>query len=93
MARFIRDVLNGPDRADEVEDEDLESYAERKRLKISNPRRKLNMANGGDGHTKQDLLNEIDEFLQENQDLQTKLDAIADIISGVDDRPWETIEF
>jgi len=39
------------------------------------------MANGGNGRTKQDLLDEIDALQQENQDLQDQLDAIADIVS------------
>ena len=40
------------------------------------------MANGGgNGRTKQDLLDEIADLQAENQDLQDQLDAIADIVS------------
>jgi hypothetical protein len=86
--RFLRDVLDDPERADEVEDEDLEDYAERRKIAIVNLGKSNGMANGGNGgngRTKQDLLNEIDELQQENQDLQDQLDAIGDIIATPDD--------
>jgi hypothetical protein len=35
--RFTRDVLGDSERADEIEDEDIESYATRKHFEISNP--------------------------------------------------------
>jgi hypothetical protein len=81
--RFVRDVMDDPERASEIEDEDLEDYAERKKVLLSNRRRKQSMAggNGGNGRTKQDLLDEIDDLQQQNQDLQDQLDAIADIVS------------
>jgi hypothetical protein len=37
--------------------------------------------NRGNGRSKQDLLDEIDDLQQQNQDLQDQLDAIADIVS------------
>ena len=37
--RFTRDVLDDPDRADEIEDESLEDYAARRKIKIINSRR------------------------------------------------------
>jgi hypothetical protein len=40
------------------------------------------MANGGgNGRTKQDLLDESDDLRAENQELQDQLDAMADIVS------------
>jgi hypothetical protein len=39
------------------------------------------MANGGNGRTKQDLLDEIEDLRADNQDLQDQLDAIAHIVS------------
>ena len=36
-ARFLRDVLDDPDRADEVERESVEDYAARRHFVISNP--------------------------------------------------------
>jgi len=35
--RFTRAVVGDPGRADEIEDESLESYAERRKLKLENP--------------------------------------------------------
>jgi hypothetical protein len=72
--RFVRDVLDDPERASEIEDEDLEDYAERKKVVLTNStRRKESMAgNGGNGRTKQDLLDQIDDLQQQNQDLQDR---------------------
>jgi hypothetical protein len=37
-ARFVFDILGDPDRADEIEDESLEAYAERRKIQIvANP--------------------------------------------------------
>jgi len=38
--RFVRDVLDDPDRAHEIEDEDVEDYAERRKFQIINPTRR-----------------------------------------------------
>jgi hypothetical protein len=83
--RFTRDVLDDPDRAAEIEDEDLEDYADRRKIQLINSGR-TSMANG---RTKEDLLNEIDELQQENQDLQDQLDAIADIVSAPEEEDEE----
>ena len=80
--RFTRDVLDDPDRADEIEDESLEDYAERRKFTITNPnKRSTHMA---DGKTKAELEAQIDDLEAENQDLQDQLDAIADIVGGGD---------
>jgi len=42
-ARFTRDVRDDPDRAEEIEDEPLEAYAERRRIQIQNRRGVRNM--------------------------------------------------
>ena len=44
--RFVRDVLADPNRADEIADESLEDYAQRRKIQITNPtnRRKAIMA-------------------------------------------------
>ena len=87
--RFAENVLDDPDKASDIESEDLDDWIERKRITlVDNPRkRRLNMprGNGGNGRTKQDLLDEIDELQQENQDLQDQLDAIADIVAPSDE--------
>ena len=76
--RFAENVLDDPDKAADIESEDLADWVERKRITlIDNPtKRSLKMANGN-GRTKPDLLDEIDELQQENQELQNALDAIA----------------
>src|SRR5262249_10343406 len=78
--RFLRDVKDLPERADEVEDEDLESYAERRKIQLINPKRSASMANE-DPRSKQDLLDEIADLEAENRDLQDTLDSIADLAS------------
>jgi hypothetical protein len=35
--RFTRDVLGDPDRAEEIADESLEDYADRRKIQIANP--------------------------------------------------------
>lgn len=75
--RFVRDVLDDPDRADEIEDESLEDYAERRKIKIAeeNPR-------GADAMpTKEELMQRIKELEDENDDLQDQLDQVADIVA------------
>ena len=82
---FTRDVLDDPDRADEIEDESLEDYAERRGFQITNPstnrRKKAIMPTG---KTKAELEAEIADLQDENQELQDQLDAIADIVSPDD---------
>jgi hypothetical protein len=78
-ARFVRNVLEDPDRADEIEDESLESYAERRQVKIvGNPR-------GAIMATKEDLQERIQELEEENDDLQDQLDKIADIAAPIEE--------
>lgn len=82
--RFVRDVLDDSDHADDIEDEDLYDWADRKHIQIVN-QGVSKMANGNvDPRTKSDLLDEISELQEENADLQDQLNAIADII-GPDD--------
>gem|GEM_PF-1074812 len=77
--RFVRDVLGDPDRADEIEDESLEDYAERRKIRIvRNPR-------GGRMATKEDLKERIQELEEENDELQDQLDKIADIAAPVEE--------
>ena len=78
--RFAENVLDDPDKADDIESEDLDAWVERKKITlVENLGRRANrMANGP---SKQDLQDQIDELTQENQDLQDQLDAIADIVA------------
>lgn len=82
--RFTRDVLGDSARADEIEAESLEDYAERRRVKLLNPC-KRSTAIMARTQTKADLQQQIDDLQGENQDLQDQLDAIADIVAPADD--------
>jgi predicted RNase H-like nuclease (RuvC/YqgF family) len=83
--RFVRDVLGDPDRAEEIERESLEDYAERREFQITNPRRRPIM-----GRTKTiqdykdqvaDLKGEISELEEENEALAGQLDEIANVVA------------
>jgi len=83
-ARFVSDVLGDDDRADEIDDESPEEYAERKRIEIiSNPhdRRPHPMA----AATKAELEARIEQLETENEELQDKLDAINEVLSDGDE--------
>jgi hypothetical protein len=82
--RFVRDVLDDPDRAEEIADESVEDYAERRKIQITNPsiRRNAIMATN---KSKAELEAEIDDLKDENAELQDTLDAIADIVSPADE--------
>jgi len=62
--QFLRDVVGDDDRADEVENESVEDYADRKGLVIANAaertQRRETMANGN-GMTKDQLQDAIDD--------------------------------
>ncbi|HEY6291484.1 MAG TPA: hypothetical protein VI455_07985 [Terriglobia bacterium] len=75
--RFTRDVLGDDDRADEIEDESLEDYAERKGIRVVNPEGVRKMA----VPTRRELLDRIEELETENEELQGKLDEIADLVA------------
>jgi hypothetical protein len=78
--RFTRDVLSDPERADEIQVETLEDYAQRRRIVLTNPNsRNSQMAIA---KTKAELESQIEDLEAENQDLQEQLDAIADIVGG-----------
>ena len=84
-ARFARDVLGDEDRAAEIEDESLESYAERRHFQIRNPKGVRNMA----VPTRRDLLDRIKELEGENEDLQAQIDEIADIVTPSEEEEEE----
>jgi hypothetical protein len=79
--RFAENVLKDPDKADDIESEDLDDWIERKGISlIDNPRKwSLEMANSN--WSKNELLGRIQELEGENSDLQDQLDAISDIVS------------
>ena len=77
--RFVRDVLGDPDRADEIADESLEDYAERRHITLLNPRCRTAMP------SKAELTQRIRELEEENDDLQDQLDRVADIVAPPED--------
>jgi hypothetical protein len=82
--RFTRDVLQDPDRAEEIADESLEDYAERRGIQITNPSRRRN-AIMAKTKSKAELEAEIDDLKDENAELQDQLDTIADIVAPADE--------
>ena len=74
--RFVRDVLGDDDKADDIEDEPLEDYAEHRHITLTNPKGATHMA----APTRQELLDRIEELETENEDLQSQLDQIRDIV-------------
>src|SRR5215831_6049541 len=87
--RFTRDVLDDPDQADEIEDESLEDYAERKGFQIANPNRRRT-AIMPTNKSRADLEAEISDLQEENQELQDQLDDIADIVSPDEEEEDDT---
>ena len=63
---FTENARDDPERASEIESESLEDYAAQRGIEPINAGRTRSMANGGNGRTKQDLLDEIDDLQQEN---------------------------
>jgi hypothetical protein len=81
--RFTRDVLGDLDRAEEIEEESLEDYAERRKIQIINPKRRHGIM--ARGKSKADLEQEIADLHEENQELQDQLAAVADIVAPDDE--------
>jgi hypothetical protein len=82
--RFTRDVLGDQDRADEIADESVEDYAERRKIQITNPSKRRN-AIMARTKTKAELEAEVADLQDENQELQDQLDTIADIVAPPED--------
>jgi hypothetical protein len=81
--RFTRDVLGDPDRADEIAPESLEGYAARRKIQITNPSRRKN-AIMATTKSKTELEAENADLREENRELQSQLDSIADIVAPED---------
>jgi hypothetical protein len=86
--RFTRNVLDDPDRAQEIAEESLEDYAERRHIELTNSSKRRN-ASMARGKTKADLEQEIADLQDENSELQDRLDAVADLVSPDDDEEDE----
>src|SRR5262245_29817784 len=83
--RFVRDVLGDDERAEEIAEESVDDYAERRRFRITNPhrRRKPHMP------SKQEMQERIRELEAENEELTDKLDSIAELVSPEDEEEEE----
>ncbi len=79
--RFTRDVREDDERADEIDDESLEDYAEDRHIRLVNPKGVGKMP----VPTRRELQDRIKELEAENEDLQSRLDDISDIVTGNDD--------
>ena len=81
-ARFVENVLDDSDRADEIADESPEAYAERKHIRVlDNPRQRRTRPMPSN----KELQERIRELEDENQDLSDRLDDIAGLASGDED--------
>lgn len=94
--QFVRDVLDDPERVEEIAEEPLEDYAARRKIQIVNPRRRLEMAKKTIEDYRAevaDLKDQISELGEDNESLQDQLDQIGDIVAGEeeeeDDEPGE----
>jgi hypothetical protein len=84
--QFLRDVADDPDKADEFESMSPEEYAEHKGIEITaNPYQRTIFCGEEAIMTKQEMEERITELEEENEDLQSRLDSISDIVQPVDD--------
>lgn len=84
--RFARDVREDDELADQIENESLEEYAEHRHIKLLNPLRRVKpMA----VPTRRELTERIEELETENEELQSRLDEIADLAAEEEEEPGE----
>ncbi len=76
--------MGDPHRAEEIADESLEDYAQRRKIKITNPSKRRN-AIMARTKSKAELEAENADLRDENQELQDQLDTIADIVAPADE--------
>jgi hypothetical protein len=93
--RFTRDVLEDPERADEISDESLESYAEGRGIELSNPMEKrtvrvwnptkrrirTEMAR----RSREELEDRVAELEAENETLQSENEELQGQIDEISD--------
>jgi TolA-binding protein len=86
-ARFTENVLGDPGRAQEIRDESIEEYAERRKFELANPkRRRVIMARRRKTVAEleeqiADLQEQVDDLEGENETLQDQLDEVASIVA------------
>jgi hypothetical protein len=83
--RFARDVLQDDDKADDLDSESLESYAQRKGIQITdNPeRRRRAVANGSSSLTKSDLADIVDQVTQLLEDVYTPESSREELATAI----------
>lgn len=86
--RFVRTVLDDDERADDLADESLEDWADRKGVRIANPRRVSphileRSVTVAKGQSKADLQDRIKELEDENADLNQQLDDVTDKVEDL----------
>lgn len=86
--RFVRDVLQDPERALEIESESLDSWARRTRRTITNPHQKGMVTIVANGPLNSDLQDAIDEaagiLAQAYDPMTTREDAMQAIADALD---------
>ena len=86
--RFAREVREDDDLADAIEDETLEEYAERRHIRIANPKGETKMA----VKTRRDLIDRIKELEEENENLQEEKDELEGRLEEIADLAVEEEE-
>jgi hypothetical protein len=89
--RFTRDVVGDADRADEIASESLEDYAERRQIQLSNPRRTFMARKTVADYRAEltELKEQVRDLEDENENLQSQLDQVADIVGGEEEEEAE----
>ena len=82
-ARFLRDVLDDPDRADEVEAESVEDYAARRHFVLTNPHRK-GVSKMPQREKLADVISDRDALLDKLEDVRDEIDDILGEYDGDD---------
>jgi hypothetical protein len=88
--RFVRDVLQDESRADEIDNEDVADYADRRGFTIiDNIGRRKGMPRKNKDDTITDLQDHIEDLRAENDLLQNQLDQISDVLAGSGDDEYD----
>jgi predicted RNase H-like nuclease (RuvC/YqgF family) len=92
-ARFTETVVGDSERAQEIRDESVEDYAQRRKFEIrnSNPQRRATMAKTVQDYRDEiaDLKDQIGDLEDSNEALQGQLDDISDIVSPEEEEEEE----
>jgi predicted RNase H-like nuclease (RuvC/YqgF family) len=91
--RFLETVLGDPERAQQVRDESIEEYAERRKFEIANPRSKRMAKRRKTAPELEaeidDLKDQVSELEEENEALAGQLDEIQEILEPEEEEEEE----